>query len=225
METSLRQHFLNQIDEVIAYLPSLLAGLILLVIGVVLGWVAKRVVMQIAFLLRLDRFLIGFRWGKDFARADVRYGFYNFIGNVVFFIVVLAFLGSALSVWKLTALSNLLSDGILFFPRVAVALLIFGLGWLVAAGASRALHRGLLRERVPRARLLSRIAKSMLVIFFSAMALTELAVARQIVIIGFATVFVTLGAVIVVLAAAGGRDFFKSATDSTEEKEPDSKPE
>jgi hypothetical protein len=219
MEKTLREHFLDQVNEIIAYLPSLLAGLALLLVGWLLGWIAKRVTMQLAYLLRLDRFLVGFRWGKDFARADVRYGFYNFLGNIVFLIVILVFLDSALNAWKLTALSTMLGDSIVLLPRLLIALLVFGIGWLIANSASRALYRGFKREKLPRAMLLSRFAKVILILLFSAMALVELAIAREIVVIGFATVFITLGLVVVALAFVGGKEFIKDIRSALDDEE------
>jgi hypothetical protein len=52
---------------------------------------------------------------------------------------------------------------------------------------------------------------------FFAMALVELNVAREIVIIGFATIFITLGLLTVVAAAVGGKNFIKKIVESLEE--------
>jgi len=41
------------------------------------------------------------------------------------------------------------------------------------------------------------------------MAIIEMNIAREIVIIGFATIFITLGVVLVVLTVVGGREFVK----------------
>jgi hypothetical protein len=46
-------------------------------------------------------------------------------------------------------------------------------------------------------------------LFFSAMALVELEIAQQIVIIGFATIFITLGLVTVVIFFVGGKEFIR----------------
>ena len=50
------------------------------------------------------------------------------------------------------------------------------------------------------------------------MALVELDIAREIVIIGFATIFITLGIFTIVIAFIGGKDFVKKLQDTLGEE-------
>lgn len=218
MNEPLQTQFWGVGEGILSYLPNLVAGLILIILGWLLGWVAKRVVIQMAVILRLERFLTSFRWGADFAKADVRYGFYNLLGNIAFFIVFLIFLTNAFSAWKLTVLSNLLENGIYFIPKLVIALAIFGIGWLIAGWSARAVQRALHRESVPGATLIARFTRAVFLLFFSAMALVEMDVAREVVIIGFATIFITLGLLTIVLTAVGGREFIGKIMKTFEEE-------
>jgi Mechanosensitive ion channel, conserved TM helix len=217
METRVQDQFLGLADNIIAYLPSLLAGIILVLIGWIAGWLIKRVLVQISVLLRADRFLRRSRWEADFAKADVRYGLYNFIGNIGYTLVFLLFLDNALIAWKLTVLSDLLSKGILYLPKIIIAFSIFGLGWLLSFWAEKSILKSLNREEIPRASLISRFIKIILLLFFSAIALVELDVAREIVIIGFATIFITIGSISIVITAIGGKSFLEKIGNSFNE--------
>jgi hypothetical protein len=219
METRVQDQFTGLADNIISYLPSLLAGIILIIIGWIIGWIIKRVLVQISILLRIDRFLRRSRWEADFAKADVRYGLYNFIGNIGFALVFLLFFDNALIAWKLTMLSDLLSKGILFLPKIIIAVAIFGLGWLLAFWTDKSIHKSLHREGIPRASLISKFIKVMILIFFSAIALVELDVAREIIIIGFATIFVTISAISIVITAIGGKSFVEKIGDTFKEKQ------
>ncbi len=192
-------------ERIIGYLPSLLGGILLLALGWGLGWVAKRIVFQICLVLRLDRMLRRAHWGRGFSKADARYALYDTIGNLAFIVVFLSLVSAALSTMKLTILSDLLHRGVLFVPRFLIALLIIGAGVAIAHRVADGIHRALSAEEVPRARLIARLAKGVMILFVAAMALTELDIARQIVLIGFATVMVTICAVVVILAAFGGQ--------------------
>jgi Mechanosensitive ion channel, conserved TM helix len=218
MDKNLQDQFLGIGETIIAYLPSFLGGIILVGVGWVIGWIAKRIIIQASMVIHLERFLTRFSWAKDLSRADVRYGFYGFLGNLAFLIVFIIFLDNALIAWKLTVLSSLIEKGIEFFPRIIVSLAIFGIGWFIATWASNALQRSLQREGIPRSTLISRFTKIVLLLLFSAMALTELNVAREIVIIGFATIFITLGMLTIVLAAVGGKEFIKKIQQSLDEE-------
>jgi len=222
METKVQDQFIGLADNIVAYLPNLLAGITLVIIGWLAGWLVKRVLVQLSILLRIDRFLRRSRWETDFARADVRYGLYNFIGNIGYALVFLLFLTNALIAWKLTMLSDLLSEGILFLPKILVASSIFGLGYLLAYFSEKAMFRSLYKEEIPRASLIARFIKIILLLFFSAIALVELDVAREIVIIGFATIFITIGIISIVITAIGGKSFVDKITNSLNEKQKES---
>jgi hypothetical protein len=218
MNENLQNQFLGIGKEIIEYLPNLFAGILLIVIGWFLGWFLKRIIIRVAVLLRLERFLTRMRWGEDFSKADVRYGFYNFLGNIAFFVIFMIFLDNAFRTWRLTVLSDLLEKAIYFFPRVILTIVIFGIGWLIASWAARSASKALHQEDIPRASLIARLIKAGLIMFFSAMALVELDIARQVVIIGFVTIFVTSGVLVIVLSFFGGKEFIRKIKESLKQK-------
>jgi hypothetical protein len=218
MHQAFQDLFHHLSEKFIGYLPDLFGGIALLLIGWFLGWFIKRLIIQVMVLLRVERLLVRFRWREDFLKADIRYGFYSFIGNIGFFIIFLIFLNDALNVWRLTILSDLLGKGILFLPKLIISFVVFGLGWLISSSATKAILKALRKEEIPRSTLIARFSKTVLLLFFSAMALAELDIAREIVIIGFATIFITLGLLTVVAALVGGKNFLKKVGQSLEEK-------
>ncbi len=205
MNDQLHNLFVNITDTFFAFIPSFLVGIILVVIGWILAWMVKRMVIQMLILLKFDRALVRFPWGRAFSKADVRYGLYSFIGNVFFLIVFLLFLYYTLLSWGLGFISELLREGILFFPRLIAATAILGIGWLIAALASRSLYKFLYQEQIPHAVVISYYAKITLIILFSAIAFAELDISREIVIIGFSVTFITLGVIAVVLIIMQGK--------------------
>jgi hypothetical protein len=190
-------------QKVLAYLPSLLGGLLLLLLGWVIGWIVKRMIIQLLVILRFDRLFIRLRWRSSLSKADLRHALYNLVGNIAFAVVFLVFLNSVLTVLKLEALSKMIEQGVLFIPRLAVAAIIIGVGWLIAARAGSAVRHSLVAEGVPQGTLIARGVKFVLIVFFSAMALAELDIAKEIVLIGFGAAALTV--------AAGAVLFFDTA--------------
>ncbi len=218
MRENLKDQFLSLSESFIEFLPNLFGGILLILIGWILGWLVKRILIQLSGILRLEQFLLFPRWREDFSKGDVRRGVYHFIGNFGFVVVFLIFLDHAFIVWKLTLLSDLLSKGIFYLPKIIVAFFIFGIGWFIALWTSRSVMRSMIREHIPRSSLISRFIRGVLMIFFSAMALDILAVAKEIVIIGFAVIILTLGAIAVVLVAIGGKRFIRRLEKSWKEE-------
>jgi hypothetical protein len=219
MDKSLKSLFYDLGQRIIGYLPNLLGGLFLLLLGWLIAWIVKRIVIQLLVILRFDRHFLRLRWKSSLTKADIRYALYNLVGNICFFIVFLVFLNAALDAMKLTILSKLIEQGVLFVPRLVVALAIFGVGWFIAARTAKAVLHALLKEDVPSASLLARFMKFIIALFFSAMALVELSIAKEIVLIGFTALFLTLS-VSAVLLLSRGRESLKNLLDGDKNSRP-----
>jgi hypothetical protein len=205
MDKNLESPFLDFGKQIIAYLPGLLGGIILLLLGWFVGWLAKRITIQLLAVLRFEKLFIRLQWRRALSKADIRYAVFNMIGNVVFFIIFLIFLNSALDAMKLTVLSGLIQQSVVFIPKLIIALIILVLGWIVAARVSNSVYNALLKENVAQYSIISRFVKFVAVLFFSSMALVEIDIAPQVVLIGFTTVMITLGIIIVTLTAFGSK--------------------
>jgi hypothetical protein len=210
--------FAKLVQNITDYFPNLIAGLLLIVIGVVAGWVIKRIVYQLCVILRIERLLGSFRWGGEFSKADIRHALFRAIGNVVFFIVFLIFLNAALDAMKLAVLSNMIERGVNIIPRLIIALFICCVGWIIARGVKLSVRRALYREGIPRASLAARISNAVILLFFFAMALVELDIARVVVIIGFSVIIITLALLTVIIVAVGGKDLLRKTVASLDEK-------
>ena len=219
MDKNFRDLIYDLGQKILAYMPNLLGGLLLLLLGWFIAWVVKRIIIQLLVILRFDRLFIRFRWKSSLTKADIRYALYNLIGNIVFFIVFLIFLNSALAAMKLTMLSKLIEQGVLFIPRLIVALVIFGIGWLIASRTSNTMSHSLIKEGFPGGSLFAKLFKFIIVLFFSAMALVELRIAKEIVLIGFGAFLLTLS-VSMILVIAGSRESLKDFFDRDRKKRP-----
>lgn len=207
MDNSIQGPFFDFGKEIIGYLPNLLGGILLLAVGWFVGWLAKRIIVQLLIAFRLERIFTRVRWRQTLSKADIRYALFGFIGNIFFFVIFLIFLYTALDAMKLTVLSNLIQNGVVFIPKLIVAFIIFGLGWIIAGRVSSSVYIALAKENVPNYSLISRFIRFAILLFFSAMALAEIEIAVEIVIIGFTTIFITLAVLAVVFAIVGGKSY------------------
>ena len=218
----MKQMISNVVDQVMVeifnYLPRVAASLLLLLVGWLVAWAIKRIVIQLCVIFRVHQYLPRMGWRKALSKADVRDAMFNYVGNVAFIAVFIVFIYGALATLKLTVLSSLLEHTIFFLPRVVGCVVIFAIGLLLSNRISVVVHMSVLREGIPRASLIARFVKGALLVFFSAMALTVLDFARQVVIVGFTVSFATMGALVVVAAVAGGKEMFQKIFHWPEEK-------
>lgn len=175
------------------YLPTFAAGLIVLAVGIVAGWLAKRAVVRLLVWLRLDRLAGRVGWRAAFGKGDVRAALYNVLGTAIMLIIVLLFLDEALKRWELTALSNLIGGLVFYLPNLGLVALIVGVGVAVANGLSARAADALEEEEFEHARLLAKILKGALLAVVVALALWQLQFARQIVLAAFLIAFGSAG--------------------------------
>ena len=175
------------------YLPTLAAGLLVLALGLVLGWLAKRAVIRVLIWLRLDRLAGRVGWRSALGKGDARAAVYDLFGNLALSLVGLVFLDNALTIWGLAVLSRLLDSVVFSLPRIALAALIVAVGITVSTAAAERARDALEDEGLAHAGLLAKALKGMLLAVVAALGLWELNFARQIVLSGFIIAFGAMG--------------------------------
>jgi len=188
-------------DRLVTYLPTLVAGLLVLTVGLLAGWVVKRAVVRILVWLRLDRLGGRFGWRAAFGKGDVRAAIYDVIGVAAMIVVILIFLDNALQIWGLVVLSRMVDNAVFYLPNLALAGLIILVGLLLANLLATRAEEALEEEEFAHARLVGKILKGALLCVVGALALWQLNFARQIVLSAF---LIGFGAVGVAFAIAAG---------------------
>ena len=171
----------DALHQFVSYLPTLLAGLLVLVLGLFVAWVASRVLSRMLILLRLHRVLARLGWAHALEKGDVRHSLFRLVGTVVGGLIFLVFLDNALLIWRLTVLSQLLGKLVLLIPRLMTATIVLLSGWGIAGAVSRAVRRALYQEEFEKARLVGRIIYAAIVFLTIAIALVQLEIAVAIV--------------------------------------------
>lgn len=176
------------------YMPTLLAGLVVLLAGVVAGWLLKGALVRVLHLLRLDRVgLANSAWRTAIGKGDVRAALYDAAGSVFGSVLFLVFLDNALVIWNLTVLARLVDRILLFLPTLGVAAVIAWVGIALSEVLAHRVEALLIQERVPRTALLVGMAKSAFLSVVGALSMWQLNFAREIVLAAFLIGFGAIG--------------------------------
>jgi hypothetical protein len=185
------------LDQIIGFIPHLVAFLVLLVIGYI---VAK----LIAFAVRkvLEKGDVDARVDRSEARRYMRVlgtrpsrG----ISRVVFWLIFAFFLFPAIGALRITALTSFANQVVAYLPNIIVAVVIFVLA-AVLSGAIASGTRRVMGE-TPAARIAGAVLPALVMVIAVFMILQQLRIAEQIVQIAFAA---TMGALALGLALAFG---------------------
>jgi hypothetical protein len=179
---------------------------LILIIGLLIGWVIKVLVRRALMVAKFDRFCDSSGVAQVLSRADIRAAPSRVVAALVFWLVFLSFVMAGLSALNVDVINRLISEFFLYLPRILAALAILLLGFLLANFVSRAALLAAVNAAVPSPRAISLVVKFLIAILSFAMALEQLEIAKTIVIAAFV---ISFGAVMLGLALAfglGGRD-------------------
>jgi hypothetical protein len=187
-------------EQVMSYVPNLIVLFVVLVVGLVLAWLVKRVLYHLLRGLGVDR--LGERLGV--AEIMQRVGTYRSTSYVLAQLVQ----GLLLLITFLLALntlgpvgSDLLLRFFLFLPHLLTALLIVVVGGLAARFLARGTLIAAVNARLESARLLAGGVEVFIWLFTAVVALEHLGIGRTTLAVTFGIVF---GGIVTGLAIAFG---------------------
>lgn len=192
------------------FLPSLIGALAVFIVGLIVAAVLDKLVERLIYYLKLDALLRKLGVEQVVERANMKLNSGKFLGRLVYWFFVIAFLLAASDILGFFTLSNFLKDVLNYVPNILVAVLI-----LLAALLLANFLRGLVRAAVMSAGLhnargLGAVAWWVVMIFGLLTALVQLGVAVSI-------INTLITGLIAMLALAGGLAFGLGGKDSAAE--------
>jgi hypothetical protein len=179
-----------------AFLPNFIAGTVLLLIGIILSSIVKRIVIEVFNALKIEMYLK--KYGVPEAKKE--FSWTNILSEIVRWFVIILFLIPTAEIWGLPQITQLLNTFLLYLPNVFVAAII-GLVGLVFARLAADVLLASTRELSPDAsRTISSATRIAITIFVLLAVLNQLGVAKDLIQILF-TGFVAM------VALAGGIAF------------------
>src|SRR5919201_760979 len=188
-------------ERLAAILPGLFVLVVLLGLGVLLGWVTKFVLERGARTFGFDRVME--RWGvaASLRRSGVQRAPSGVLGLVAFWAIFLFFASAGVDAVAVPGGLSATALLLAFLPPLFAALLILVAGWLLANFLSRTILIAAVNARLPEARLLARAAHWAIVLLTVATALTHLGIGKDMVLVAFG---ITFGGLVLALALAFG---------------------
>ena len=209
--------------QALTSLSSLLGMLALVLLGLLVGWLAKEVVYRVLRTLRFDRLCGRLGVGQEIERMGFAHSCSYLAGQVVQGMVILTALLAGLNALGTPLTRNLVERFFLYLPHFLAALVILVVGILVSRFLGRSVLIAAVNAGMPAARLLAGLTRFFIVVLTVVAALDELGISRTTIIVTFAILFggvVTAGAI---AFGFGGRDLARELLQS--QFRPQAKPE
>ena len=184
-----------------AFLPNLLAMLVIMVLGIVLARIVRVIFIKSLTAINFDSWSdrMGFttlmRKGDLWAKPSAT------LGSVIFWLLVIVTLMIGLSALNIPAIDSLVEQFFGYVPRVFSAAMILIIGYVLAGFISQGVLIAAVNSGYHYAKLLAKAIRTLLMVLILAMAMEQLQIAPSIVLAAFSIIF---GGIVVALSIAFG---------------------
>jgi hypothetical protein len=209
LERVIIQPFDRFLERLLEFLPDIMTSILIFVAGIVLGIILKSVFLRFFQAIKIDRFSERSGAVEMMKKGGIKEPLSVIIAKLLGWVTVISFLILSLRTLNIPAIEQILERFILYLPNVFVAAVIVFLGYFLGNFLGRASLIASVNAGFRMAGLIARFVKLTIIFLSITMALEQLGIGRETIIIAFAVIF---GGVVFALSLAfglGGRDIAK----------------
>jgi len=178
------------------YLPDFFGGLVILLIGVTLASLFKKILLTLLTFIKLEKVLES---TKLITKSEVKL-WEEILSEILKWTVIILFLIPTLEVWGLSKATVVLNQFLFYLPNVIVAVIIGFIGLITANLVADLVRNSIKTLGEKSANTLAIFSKSVLIFFTILIILNQLSVAQDLIRILFT-------GIVVMIALAGGLAF------------------
>lgn len=197
----------ESLRSVINYIPKLFGALIVILIGVLVAWAVKTVIVRVLKFIKIKPYTDAIGLNKVFpGKLELA----ELFGDLAKWIIIIVFLLPALQILNLTQVNELVANVVAYLPNVVIAVAIVTIGTIVADLVSRLVESTATTIGTKTAAIAADVARWSVIIFVVLAALMQLGIAVTLI-----DRLVT--GLVVMVAIAGGLAFGLGGQDTARE--------
>lgn len=197
-------------ENMLYFIPNLLTFFMILIAGIVIGYIIKIIFSRILKAIKLDKFAERSGIFEVMSKGGVKEPPSIIVAKLIGWLTVLTFIVIAFQALKIPTVEHLLERFFLYLPNIFVAVVILMVGYLLSNFFGRAALIALVNAGTKNAGMISKFIRFTVFVFSATMALEQLGIGRDTVIIAFTIIF---GGVVLAGAIAcglGGKDIARN---------------
>lgn len=196
----------NFLWKLVDYLPNFFGGLLILLIGLILSSLLKRILLSLLSFFKLSYLLQKTRLMN---KSEVRV-WEEVLAEILRWTVVILFLIPTLEVWGLSRATGVLNQFLFYLPNVIIAVVIGFVGLLASNLISDLVRHSVRTMGASSANTLAIFSKWVIVFFTALVVLSQLGVAQDL-------IRILLTGIVAMVALAGGLAFGLGGRDMAKE--------
>jgi len=205
----------NFVKKIADFTPDFFAGVVILLFGVIVANIAKKIVVTLLVFLKIDSLL---QRTKLIAKNHVR-TLIETIAEILKWAIFIVFLIPTLEVWGLSKATVVLNQLLWYLPNVIIAIIIGFVGLVTSnLGANVVLQSIKTSNNIKLANTLAVTTRSIIVFFTVLVVLNQLGVAQDLVKILFTGIVAMLTIAGGLAFGLGGKDIAKQLLEELKKK-------
>ena len=193
--------FRDLFQRMVEFLPNLLSSIIVLGIGLIIAWAVKALLQKLLQIFNIDNVCKRVGLTDILQKGGFKGSPSDLICKSIYGIVLLIFVIMALYSLKIDAIENLIEKFFLYLPNIFVAVILIVIGYVLGTFFSRAVLIAAVNRGFKHSGILYTTVKASILVLTITMALEQLGIGKDTVIIAFSIIFG--GAVFAVSLAFG----------------------
>jgi hypothetical protein len=206
-------------EQILQFLPNLLASLLLFILGLAIGWIMRAIFARLFRTLKLDRFSESLGLKEVLHKGGIKAPLSELLSKIIGWIIIVTFTIISLRALEIPTVEGLLERFLFYLPNVFAAALILFFGYLLSNFLGRAVLIASVNAGLRVSGLIGSLVKLGVFLLSVTMSLEQLGIGSSTIIVAFAIVF---GGIVFALALAfglGGRDIAREHLEKILSKE------
>lgn len=189
-----------------SYIPAIAGAIVILVAGWLIAKVIEAVIVRVLKSIRLDVASDKVNISNVLAQGEIKLSLSELIGAVIYWIVILVVIATALNALNLTIAAELISRLVGYVPNILGAIFILVLGMLLANFVASIVRTSASNAGIGSAKLLAQITHTILVIFAVILAIEQLKIASALIVLAVNVVLISVGIGLALAFGLGCKD-------------------
>ena len=176
--------------SILSFIPTLLAAVVVFMVGLVLANWLKAIVIKLLNLLKLSEVLSKGGLKHFLDNAEITQKVEMVIGELVRYLTILIFFVASINLLGLNTVTQVLNGLLAYLPNIFAAVLIFGAGVVLAGFLEKLVKGSLGGIDIKLSRLMAKFTSYLVVVFTVLASISQLGIAKNLidtVFIGFVT--------------------------------------
>ncbi|MFA6143060.1 MAG: hypothetical protein WC738_07205 [Candidatus Omnitrophota bacterium] len=188
------------------YIPAIAGAIVILVIGWLVAKLIEAVVVRVLKAVRLDIASDKAGISNVLAQGEIKLTVSELIGAVIYWIVVLVVIATALGTLNLTVAADMVSRLIEYVPNILAAIFILIVGAFVADFVATIVRTTASNAGIEKAKLLAKMVKFVIVVFSVIIAIEQLKIAAALIVLSVNVILISIGIGLALAFGLGCKD-------------------